>query len=528
MSKGKTSLNSLSFENVVIQEKTLNLKVNDFKLFEQFMDISFTNEDKDKILNELNNRDSLLLNELFYNIMSSYIEEQTTYLTRTIYYLIDNNFIDFPKRIQLLELLVTYDKKSAEKVYNTMINLLYNISTYNNEEQRKLNVSTTLLFDTIRKLLHKEYVNNQINNQTEISKLFFETFNNIFKNKFLNEDFKYKLFDSIKKDFNITSSIKHILCLLIIMFPFENYVYNLFLCQYLLSENKLENIHIQHLYNIAKNSSNELCIANISDFLLDEKMKEYNHLGIELLSTIKWDSKIKNKNIYNNKQNIHSINIDKSVKPFLEKLINMDFGEHIPSNMDEDKTHELIETILTKCKTVVEENNLDIDIDKIQRTIQRFILDNTVYTDKLVSLLQLLFRCYFYIIVTNNEDKELLKRFVEELHEMADTCTTGHLVRLVNIFSGFDGAITIDIEDELKGCIFQRLTNIINSKTEDEQDKIYEDTRSEDFMKILSKDLVGLFNELEKEYVDSKLMSGTTLQETFRRYIGMFQIGEKV
>ena len=59
-------------------------------------------------------------------------------------------------------------------------------------------------------------------------------------------------------------------------------------------------------------------------------------------------------------------------------------------------------------------------------------------------------------------------------------------------------------------------------------EKIYEDTLSEDFMKILSKDLVGLINDLEKEYVESKIISSVTLQELFRKYVGMFQTGEKV
>jgi hypothetical protein len=83
----------------------------------------------------------------------------------------------------------------------------------------------------------------------------------------------------------------------------------------------------------------------------------------------------------------------------------------------------------------------------------------------------------------------------------------------------------MDVEDELKSCIFHRLTIIINSKTEEEQDKIYENTLSEEFMKILSKDLVGLINELEKEYVESKIISSVTLQELFRKYIGIFQVG---
>ena len=131
-------------------------------------------------------------------------------------------------------------------------------------------------------------------------------------------------------------------------------------------------------------------------------------------------------------------------------------------------------------------------------------------------------------MITNEGNEELLKRFTEELYEMADTCSTGHLVRLANIFSGYDVNMHMDVEDELKSCIFHRLTIIINSKSEEEQDKIYENTLSEEFMKILSKDLVGLINELEKEYVESKIISSVTLQELFRRYIGMFQTGEKV
>ena len=52
---------------------------------------------------------------------------------------------------------------------------------------------------------------------------------------------------------------------------------------------------------------------------------------------------------------------------------------------------------------------MKLEMTKIERTIQRFILDNTVYTDKLVSLLQLLFRSYLYIMITNEGNKELIE-----------------------------------------------------------------------------------------------------------------------
>jgi len=298
----------------------------------------------------------------------------------------------------------------------------------------------------------------------------------------------------------------------------------------------IERSHLEFLYNIANGSSDELCIADIADFFLSISegnstafenhrvlLEEFRSLALNLFNKIKWNAGTVNKNIYNNKQNIHSINIDKSVKPFFEKLITIDFDSHIPSNTDDENIHKTRTEIIETCKNVIESNKMNISIEKIERTIQRFILDNNVYTEKFLSLLHILFRCYVYIMITNGRNEELQKRFVEELAEMADTCSTGHLVRLANIFSGFDTSMFMDVVEELKACIFHRLTNIINSKPESVKEKIYEDIQSEDFMKSLSHDLVVLFNELEKEYVDSKIMNIHNLQESFRKYVTQFQ-----
>jgi len=124
--------------------------------------------------------------------------------------------------------------------------------------------------------------------------------------------------------------------------------------------------------------------------------------------------------------------------------------------------------------------------------------------------------------------EELFKRFVEELYEMADTCSSGHLVRLANIFSGFDNTTVIDVQDELKACIFTRLTKIINSKPDELSEQIYDNVQSEMFMKLLSQDLVVLYNQLLIEYVDSGIISNSNYQESFRKYLTMFQTGETV
>jgi len=273
----------------------------------------------------------------------------------------------------------------------------------------------------------------------------------------------------------------------------------------------LQQRHVEQLYTIAYTSSDEYCIADLADFLASIDQT----LSSTLFDKIKWSGSSK-KTFYTNRQNIHSIQIDKSVKPFFEHLLNEDLDKYLP--YDESTSESVFQEIFKLCN--------ESQLGRVQRTIQRFVLDNNVYTDKYVTLLQLLFRCYFYIKVTKGDDSELLKRLIEELDEMADTCSTGHLVRLANIFSGFDYNMTMDVDEELKSCIFQRLTKIINSKSDPEVEKIYEDPQSEVFMQVLSQDLVQLFKELEVEYVHSNIISLNHLQESYRKYITAFQIGE--
>ena len=552
----KTLLTSIITQHPdTVSHETINLKGRDFQLFEQFMDCNTSHENKDLIIIELKRRDVLLLNELFHNNVSSFIEHQTESVKNNIYYLIDNANINFPEKIQLVEILVLYDKKISresvfQKTYNVMFNLLHDVSLYDTIQQKTFNVSTTLLFYTIKELLKQEYVRQMFEEDTNIllsvigtlKNTLISTITNIFTNSCWNEDFKYKLFDSIKKDDSILINIKHMIANLIFLFQFKNYKYNLFLCQYLLNEHIIEDKHIERLYSIATSTDEEYCKSDIADFLLSvdipgtsvdipgTSVNKYKRMGVELFSTTTCDSQTKSKIIYNNKQNVHSVDLNKYIKPFFEKLINIDFLLIIPSNNDEDHIHKTIQEIIDTCETVITTYNLPYNIDTIKRTIQRFILDNTLYTDKYVSLLQLLFRCYFYIKITIGEmsSEELFKRFVEELYEMADTCSSGHLVRLANIFSGFDNTTVIDVQDELKACIFTRLTKIINSKPDELSEQIYDNVQSEMFMKLLSQDLVVLYNQLLIEYVDSGIILNSNYQESFRKYLTMFQTGETV
>jgi hypothetical protein len=174
-----------------------------------------------------------------------------------------------------------------------------------------------------------------------------------------------------------------------------------------------------------------------------------------------------------------------------------------------------------------------------------------------------------------------MKRLCEELCDMADTCTTGHIGRLVNIFSGYDVTVTIPVEEEVKSCVYARLTRIIGDKPEEIRDLIFDciDTsdslkslekkhidssssligtkgtyvnedgkivdyilkeediikdqlihKTEDpevlFYRLLGKDLSLLLEELRKEYLS--IISEQDLDIYFRKAINLFQVGEGV
>lgn len=531
MTKSNVSDLNLSLLEESSYKSKIDLKCRDFKLFEQFSDLSISEDDRSQIIDELYRRDPLLLNELFNNTMSSFIEHQTSGLKNNIYYLIKNDKIDFPKKIQLIE-LICQSSNEYITIFQMIINLFSKVCRYDNLQQASDNVSTTLLFYTIKQLFVKDIFKSI---DTVIFKQIFDVINSLLHNEHYNEDFKYRLFNSIRLEVNIDQVNKNKLALIFIVYPFQNYKYSLFMCQFLynqcsslnISQYELWFLSVERLYNLAKESKDEYCIADVSDFLLGIETNPvlevyFKRLAEELFETIKWSSG-SSRTFFNNRQNIHSINIAESVKPFFDKIMDLDFDNILPH--DESSNNQVVDEIIEMCMKI---ESISFNIDRIQRTIQRFILDSGVYTDKYVSLLQLLFRCYFYIKITKNNDEELCKRFAEELDEMADTCSTGHLVRLANVFSGFDHTLSINVEEELKSCIFQRLTKIINSKSDVETEKIYEDVQSEAFMQILSKDLVGLFKELEKEYVESKIISLNHLQESYRKYLTAFQTGDDV
>lgn len=126
------------------------------------------------------------------------------------------------------------------------------------------------------------------------------------------------------------------------------------------------------------------------------------------------------KTIYDNAQNVHINEIDKSIEDILAQLSDI--------NIIVD-----FDTIKTDIKQKTKSKNVSFALNRIY-------IDKSLYSKYNYTLLNILLKIYNYIANHQNKQikQQLYQRLIEELEEMSDTCSSGFASRLVNVLSGFD------------------------------------------------------------------------------------------
>lgn len=144
--------------------------------------------------------------------------------------------------------------------------------------------------------------------------------------------------------------------------------------------------------------------------------------------------------------------------------------------------------------------------DTILKSFQRIVIDTAKYENLNVCDIMCL---VWQKIITSSSKHELEKRFVEELYEMYNTCSSGHLSRLLNILSGFFEDITpvkISYNQQLRSNVFARLSFYMKSLSQDIQDQLVKEMTSEDKSTIeefiISYDPKDELQKEFKEYID--------------------------
>jgi len=255
----------------------------------------------------------------------------------------------------------------------------------------------------------------------------------------------------------------------------------------------------QCLYNIAKSETEDVQIrSEAADILMRYATPNFRKAAENIINKLGYKYIEKRlRTIYNNSQNVHQF----ETKELLRELVKE------------------VNPLLIKSDDILEWIH-SIHDDKAFSSFQRILMDTSTYEEyTMVDII-----CYVYQKIQNSKDKcELHKRLIEELHDMNGWCSTGHVVRLLNVFQGYcSNQIQIPIEEEIKASVFARLSFAMKKCSIDLQEELLQCFQQED--KTLLEEFCNIYSpetELIEEYkhISSEKVQ-FYIQDSIKKYIG--------
>ena len=289
-------------------------------------------------------------------------------------------------------------------------------------KEQMLEISTPCIIDTILYIVQDE---NEIQ----------ESSKDMLVNFFLSDiesEHKYKtlvkindtLYDQFSLDFFIHSTTEPI-------------TYRIMACQMILQNNNNNKITACNLLLTFCNDLDldENVRADAADTLLHLGLDEYKEQARAVIIVLGG----RGITVYENAQNVHNNTIDASVEQI---LIDIQYTPIKTSFQDMVKYLETTENY----------NNLEIALNRIT-------FDQKLHTKLNLTLEKIAVIIWNFIHLEDTKD-ELIQRFIEELIEMTNTCTSGHVARLVSVLSGYTNHnIQISLEDQMVANLSTRFRN---------------------------------------------------------------------
>ena len=295
-------------------------------------------------------------------------------------------------------------------------------------------------------------------------------FRDIINDDNLSCQFRYKTILFLEKEKGVSSNEIKLLntkfyiknsCVDFIYNTKNEIMYRILAGQYLLQNYEIDKEDIYKiLYEIALNKNTEYNLkADAADTLLSLGSDEYKEKARNIINDLgNIDGNIKN--IYNNAQNVHSKQIESSVKEVLDFLL---ANTKVKIIDDKEIDFQHVSNIICELIKDFEKEKKR----KIKTTLNRIFLDRALYSKFNNSLSNILVRLWSYI--QENEYKEsMLQRLLEEMEDMSGTCSSGFLSRLVNTLSGFGELnVRISFDDQLISNFTGRLNMYARKITDD-------------------------------------------------------------
>ncbi len=265
--------------------------------------------------------------------------------------------------------------------------------------------------------------------------------------------------------------------------------------------------------------------AEISDMLLMDEVKtldpECEELASDTLLELGESETIGRLiTVYDNKENVHNVSINQSIRGYLRTMCNEDtnplrltFAEVKAQVLTYSKTRALTD----KQRTKINSSLFRIEVDK-------FLYENQYMKNIFIRIYQL---------IEKEKDETvrntLMQRTIEELIDMCKTCSSGHVLRIVNIVSGIYFHMRLGFKEQIEANLTQKLNKIIqNEMNKDDPDAEYDvidemtlpaDQRKQ-MNKIIIKKLPKIKEGMFKEFVGDGHLSEDLFEEYF---VGAYQ-----
>lgn len=275
----------------------------------------------------------------------------------------------------------------------------------------------------------------------------------------------------------------------------------------ILPEDERKNV-IQELIAIATDVEEEYNIrADAADVIIRLGGKHAQE-GRRIMSELSG----KHKDVYDDAQNVHNASISECVDKFIVQLIENTALGNVTYEAVKDRVSVLISN---SSKGAQGKQSGPGYLDSRERlsafeSLNRIDLDTATFTSYNVTIRDILVLVWVKIQECNEENLrgEMEKRLLEELVDMAGTCSSGHSSRIVNVLSYYDDTFTISWQDQIIANVKGRLEARIRDCDEDLSEAVMlgmMDGASEDdreiYIEFVTENLLEIEDEMKTEFV---------------------------
>jgi len=270
--------------------------------------------------------------------------------------------------------------------------------------------------------------------------------------------------------------------------------------------------------------------ADCADILLRVGDKTRKLLALEVINDIGFEDG--GYTVFDNSQNAHNKEITDSVYKFIEEELVKD---RIPTMYYEVKRtssegkvsatkYRRIQTLIDVVQELREaavELNIEVNTAKLNESVERIDRDVTSFTGCQMRLGEILQRVWNRIKHKKPEDRlELVNRLMEELVDSAGTCSSGHVVRLINVLCGYGVLISISWKEQIIANIKGRAGALIRESPAQIKEVIalWTDSTVDEQMTVsnyLSSLRFQIYQEMEGEFVGEQLVESSEFNAHF-------------